>query len=394
MKSQIIAVILFSFVYSFFFFNCSGSKTSPVGLDFLKRANIGAESHKVFQAAPNDTFFQAVVHTGSSPYLYFGKYGAIEAKTLILFDTLTVTGSVDSLVLVFKRPKMIAKTAGSVTIRLNVVTKEWNAETVTWSSFDQASIGILVASKTIATDAVSDSAETFEMVLPKEWAALLVDPVTRTAPYGLLVSADPAGGLMRVSAIEVSLNEYEGTPAQLKIYSNQSTSFVSVLHDAFIASMPMPARSGRLLAVNGLAVRSGIRFPLFDIPKTATISRALLTFHEDPSWSFPPIKTPMNLYAFNIKDSVWTLPDVTLDSTYFASSTSSTSATGEATRVFNITSFVQLWVAELLDNNGLVLAGMEESSDLTGAAFYDSQADSLLRPSLDVFYTTPPDAIR
>ncbi len=375
-----------------FLLSCSGNDSSPVGLDFLQRANIGTEARRVFEASPGDTTFKNRVSTLSSTYLYFGQYGAVEARTLVLFDTMTVANAPDSLVLVFDTPVIVAEKdgSGSIMIHVHAVTGDWTGETVTWDAFDPGWIGAEIAAKTVRTTDITDSTETLRIKLPAEWAAGLVDPVARTVPYGLLVSADPADGIILVHSGEVTGANGASVGATLMLYAGGDSSTVSYLNDAFIASADLPFPSDRLFAVSGVSMRSWFRFPVSGIPENATINRAFLTLHEDASFSFPPVESPTYLYLYNITDSLWTAPDVPLDSTYYISSTSSP---GDSTRVFNITTIVQLWIAKLLDNNGLALTGMKETSDVAGAAFYGSRADSLLRPSLEVFYTTPPDAV-
>jgi hypothetical protein len=377
-----------------FILSCSGTDSSPVGLDFLQRANIGTEARRVFNASPGDTTFKNTVSTLSSTYLYFGHYGAVEARTLVLFDTMTVSGIPDSLVLVFDTPVVVAEKDGSGSIRIHVhaVTGDWSGETITWDTFDPGWIGTEIAAKSVLTAGITDSTETLRIQLPVEWAAGLIDPMARTVPHGLLVSADEADGIILVHSGEVTDANGASVGATLMVYAGGDSSAVSYLNDAFIASAALPSPSDRLFAVSGVSMRSWFRFPVSGIPENATINRAFLTLHNDASFSFPPVESPMYLYLYNVTDSVWTAPDVPLDSTYYISSSSTPADT--TTRVFNITTIVQLWVAKLLDNNGLALTGMKETSDITGTAFYGSRADSLLRPSLEVFYTSPPDAVR
>ncbi|HEX9934486.1 MAG TPA: DNRLRE domain-containing protein, partial [bacterium] len=326
------------------------------------------------------------VHTGYSSFLYFGKFGAVEAKSLIRLDTLTITGSVDSLVLTFNQIAVFAQNTGSVTVHLSVLLKDWNADSICWNAFTSDYVGQTIVSKTISRD---DTALVF--VLPKEWAVRLVDPQQRNAPYGILVSADPADGMIQVASVESY--DYYGTSytAELKCYINQSTTFVYAIEDAFIATTSLSPRSDRLSVVDGAGLRTLIRFPFSEIPANATVNRALLTLHVDPAVSFPPIQTWMGLTAFMVKDSSYVLPQVVVDSTYGISAIPSTD---DSVRVFNITSFVQAWASGTLINAGMLLRGSNESGDVSGLVFFSSAADSTKRPSLDVFFTLPPDPQR
>jgi hypothetical protein len=383
---QIRTVFLIFILAVVFAFHCADNPSTAVGLDFLGRGNLGSELHKVFQAAPSDTFYQNNVHTASSPYLYFGKYGAMEAKSLIRLDTLTITGSVDSLVLTFNQVVVFAQNSGSITVHLSVLLKDWSADSICWNTFTSDYVGENIVSKTISTE---DTALVF--VLPKEWAVNLVDPQQRIAPYGILVSADPADGMIQAASVESF--DYYGTSytAELKYYISQSTNFVYAIEDAFIARASLSPRADRLSVVDGAGMRTLIRFPFSGIPSNATVNRALLTLHVDPTISFPPIQTSMGMSAFNVKDSSYVLPQVAVDSTYGISAISSTD---DSVRVFNITSFVQAWASGTLINAGMLLRGANESSDVAGLLFFSSAADSVKRPTLDVFFTLPPDPQR
>jgi hypothetical protein len=372
--------------------HCSENKKSLVGLDFLQRDNLGSVERVVLQPSASDTFFQASVPTGNGPLLFFGKYGSVQAKTLIRFDTLGFTSPVDSMVLILKSPVILHQSEGLITVTVSALTRSWDESTICWKTFDEGSRGGRIASKTISTSDTS-----LEIVLPKEWGIPLVHSTRRTVPDGILIETDAPDGMVQAESIQ------NGNPAELKLYISSGVNIVNAVADAFVSEFPVSPESGRLYVVDGAALRTLLRFPLAGIPKRATVSRALLTLHVDNSVSFPPVQTDMGLMVYTVGDSVWSLSQIAIDSL-----NALTAVESEGKVSVNVTQFVQNWVSGAEANNGLLVGGGQfdptstlsgytssqyfESYDVDGLAFYSSLADSSNRPSLDVIYTVPPSA--
>lgn len=360
------------------FTRCSKYKSNPVGLDFLQRGNIGSEMHLVFQAAPSDTFFQVSAANGESPYLFFGQFGNIQAKTLVRFDTLTISGSVDSLVLVFKKDTLFSQTAGDLTLAVASLAKDWDQKTITWNAFDAGYVGTPIISKTFSA---TDTA--IECTLPSEWALPLVHPSQSATQFGILLTVDSPDGLVQVNSVEGQSGTE--TSVGLRVYYNSTFSYVNSVKDAFIATSAQLPVSDKLVLLDGVAFRTWLDIPVSGIPPEATISRALLTLKKDPSAEFPSVQNNLMAVAVPVLDGAWTFPDVSIDSTRAVSAAAETDKL-----VFNMTSHVQGWTIGTSKNWGLLILGQYEKVDLSGLAFYSSQADSANRPTLDIYYTLPP----
>ena len=358
----------------FFLFRCTTDRNNMVGSGFFERGNLGSENRMTFRPAASDTSFRLSSQTGYSSYLYFGCHSGVEAKTLIRFDTLSLSAKADSLVLAFPWMNAYSESGLSFTAEVFAWTHGWGEETFLWDSLSAGGTGTLLGTRTISTNDT-----TMDVVLSRDWAERLVHPKQPSSQYGILLQTRNGDGLVQCHSIQ------SGTSAELKIYSSAGMQTVDPAADVFVSNASRPLPPDRLVVSNGAATRSLLRFDLSGLDRRMTVNLAQLTFHVDASVSFPKILEPFGANLFPVTDTVWAIPDINV-----SDDNAVTSFVDGDRLAFNITPLVQEWIAGSSSNHGLLMIGQSEVSDLSGMAFFASTADSSQRPALELYYSLPP----
>jgi hypothetical protein len=359
-------------------FRCGGYKASPVGARFFQGQNPDMERHVTLSAASSDTSYRVSAVCGGSSLLFFGNGKNMEAWTYVVFDT-TSLDSVIKCSLTFQVRPYPVSNGGPVTVSILPTGSAWDETAMTWEN------KILPESGTPLFSAEINPGDTssIDLDVPLDVLATLVTKDTLTGRTGILIKTESTGGLFQIFSREYSASS-TGYP-RLTLYTASDTLIVPPSKDTFVSNGELSSRSDILRIQDGIAERSLLRFNVAGIPPEATVNRALLVLHADPEASVPDPSATFYLAVSPVADSVWSIPNVKLDSTWVASG----SFTGDSVAVV-VTSLVQKWSSQTFRNGGMLLTGVLEKSDLAGCSFYSSSADSARMPRLDVFYSLPP----
>ncbi len=368
---------------------CTANKGNPVGSQFFQRENQGSEMYALFHAAASDTFYQTFVANGSSPYLYLGQCNGKKTWSLILFSNLPDSGTVDSALVTLHTHHIFGQTSGFFTASVHLILKEWNPTEITWETFDNSFIGEEIANVEISADQISANNDTMALSfhLPPATVQSWIDSTTDSLNYGILLMYQSAPFIVEFFSNNTEELEYRPT---LTIYLKQDTtkegSVTYPRKDTFIASTEQEPNFTRLFVNNGTALRSLIYFSIDSLPEDATINRALLTLHADTLLSFPDNES-FDLITYPVTNNTWPIPAVPFDSTTMGWST----LEGDSISI-NVTNIVQKWTSGKNENYGFILMGKNEKRDIFGRAFYSTSCDSLYQPTLEIFYSLPPNS--
>ncbi len=368
------------------FFECGKNSKNPVGSKYLEPR--GSEKDTTFTASPLDTFYHKDIECGTSSYLYLGETEYVKAKTLIWFSDFPDSGIVDSAVVTLTPYEIIGSSIGSFTASVYPIKNDWDEYETTWETFEHDQVGGEISTFELDAAEIEANLDSLEITfrLPVATVQSWMDTATADDNYGICISYS-------ISDFVVGFDSRALTDGpQLDLYVSQDTTqlheTISPKQDTFIATSLQTERSDRIFITNGSALRSFLDFDVTSIQEDATINRALIVLHVDTLLSVPDNSTSFYIYAYPINNSVtWPISSVELDSTLSATGTvSGDSAT------FNITTIVQNWTSGKSENHGLLLKGSSEVYNLHQRAFFSTESDSLLRPSLEVYYTLPPSS--
>ncbi|MCJ7812352.1 DNRLRE domain-containing protein [bacterium] len=370
-----------------FILHCSKYKENPVGSEYLQRDNLGLEKVTLFQSAPTDTFYQTSISTSGSSYLYVGEYHGTRSQSLMQFSMtdFSDTVTVDSAIVTLYVNTILGSSQIPFIPTVHQITASWEESDISWEDMESGSI-IGNAIPFTETFANSDSVIfTLPPSLIKSW----IDTTDQIENYGILLTYTTldTGSIIQYH----SANTTEGTPPILTLFYTENSikniSDITPVKDAHVSAMQQEPRSDRLFIANSIAFRSLLFFDIDIIPANATINRALLTLHADTSLSYPDNSSLFYLSAYPVTDPSWPIPLVPYDSSTYAEE-----ILEEDSIRINVTSIVEGWIYEFIENAGLVLKGIYEDENLQQRGFYSTSADSALHPSLEIMYSTPPSS--
>jgi len=363
---------------------CSKYEKTSVGSDHFERENSGSVA-QMLKIALRDTSYQTYAPNGFSVYLYVGQNKGIRCQSLLLFSGFPDSGIVDSVILSHRFTGVIGSARGSLVPTVHTVTGEWDETEVTWESFNMSNL----LGDEVTTQVLYSDTDSVSYMLPQDLVQSWMDTST-LENFGLLLSySTPDTGFIMQFYSKESPLEWASVP-QLTIYvtrdSIQSTYTKFPTADAYIATAPYDPTSERLYIADGAQLRSLLFFDLDSIPENATVNRALLTLYNDTTLSFPDHSAPFEFVAFICTDTTWWS---SFETFAFDSSLSFTGSVEDDSAVINLTFYVQNWTIGIKENNGIILLGKNERSDLMRRAFY-SRTDSQKKPRLEIIYSLPP----
>jgi hypothetical protein len=359
--------------------SCSQEKATPVGSALYDQENPGSENRLVVPAS-RDTVYTQSVSCGSGYSLFTGSQGGVETRAFVVFDTVTVGGSVERAVLAFRTFPYAGSASGDVRLLVSETQSDWDEYSLTWDT-RPAETGPPFAESTAAASDTSD----VEIEIPLDLALSLVNPDTSAVRPGVALLAGDPDCVFRLYSREAGVTL---SPVLLFIAAGDTADTLTVRtrKDAFVVRNETGLPVERLRMQNGTAERILLFFDVSAIPREATINRARLILHTDEDHVFPASEPDFPFYAYPVSDSLWTIPPAALDSTRAVSGVFSADSTATS-----LTSIVQRWTSGIMENGGLMLKGALETSDPAGCSPYSSSApDSGLIPRLELFYSLPP----
>lgn len=388
MKKSIIITGLLT-LFFFMTIQCTKYKDNPVGSEFFQRENWGSEIYTLFQSAPSDTFYQASVYTHLSPYLYVCGYDGNLSRSLIKFSMIDIpdTISVDSAIVTLYVNNVLGSNDLPFIPTVHQITGSWETSEITWDNFEAANItgNALTFTETLAdTDSVL-------FTLPPSLIQSWIDTTDQTENHGILITytAQDTGSLVQY----YSLNSYAADvyPKLTLFYMEDTTQIINDVFptkDTYISNSLQIPDANRLFVSNSIAFRSLFYFNIDTIPTNATINKATLILHADTSQSFPNNDNSFDMNCFPITDTSWSIPLIPVDSSLYAFG-----ALEQYSDILQIdlTTIVECWKYEILDvNAGILLSGEDEKNNTLQRSFFSTTADSILRPYLEIYYSTPP----
>jgi len=390
MNKNLLSKLILMTIFTVILITCAKYKKNPVGSEYFNENEMGDEKSCIIYPAPSDTFFKNKnIKTGISPFLSIGAVQKhnITAKSLIEFQFLPDTTQIDSAALTLYIHKFYGQNSGLFSCSIYKVTKDWDDDSLSAITYDQSYQGEYVKEFEVS---LNDTIKSFSVSLPSALVQSWVDSTTAESNYGLLFIPNNTQFITEFYSSEADSNQ----PA-LEIYTATEpdtagnvypTNIVPPTNDIFIPEAEFEPTSDYLFISNGVSLRALMNFDVSQIPEQATINKAFLTVHSDTLAAFPDCQETFTVSIFEIANQNWTLPEVQIDSvTYSRIPINSDSSSAD------LTLSVQNWISKMKENNGLLLMGRNEYTNLSYRKLYSSTADTSKKPSLKIFYSIPPE---
>ena len=225
---------------------------------------------------------------------------------------------------------------------------------------------------------------------------MLIHGLDDEANFGILLKSENASFLS-----ELTSSDGIYTPAQLAVVvkdgeGNVNNDTVFVWRDASLIQYLNTVDENTLVTGDELRVgntsgfKSLLRFDLSDIPESANVNQAQITFYADTLKSETTREDiSMTSLAVVETDSVWMPATIEFDVTAGASKAMNSS---QEKLQFTLTTVVQKWLLGQ-KNNGIVLQSSDFSVGATVAEmfFHSGTQDSTLAPQLRITYSVPPE---
>jgi hypothetical protein len=363
---------------------CGKETFSSVGTQFYQSANPGSERHTTAFSSSSDTSYSVSVPCGKSYSLFLGMDKGIETKTVVVFDTVSLTGPARSVVLSFFVKPLSPSSGSPVAVSIHSMDTDsmdaaWVETALTWAEFSEAWVRDRVAGALISTSDTSQVSIELPLDILPEWIA----PDRHS---GLMVSADAPGCVFQLASRESDTATIPRLIPRITVKYNDSDSVVvRPIRDTYIARSLEDPPNNRLAIEDGTAKRAFLFFDVSDIPAEATVNRAELMLHADTDGSFPESGDSFAISVTPVAQGGDPSTNSGLDSTQVITG----SFTGDSARVI-LTGFVQKWVSGVKPNAGIVVRGVQEKTGCGKRWVFDSFSDSLLAPRLDLYYSLPP----
>lgn len=366
--------------------HCMKKNNNLLGVRFFQRDNMGSELHAIINAANSDTSYMASITNETGAYLYLGEAPLEQSRILFLFTGLPDSGTVDSATVSLRPKRVIGPGNGILTASIHTLTGEWDAAETTWDTFDAGLIGPEIVAKDIDTATFTDTTS-ITFVLPPATVQSWIDSETADQNYGIILTSSPAPFLIEFYSSSLD-NEDVTRPLLIVYLTMDTTKTFAALYpysDTFIATTQQEPSADRLFVENGTALRTFLTFDIDSIPADATINMARMILYADTTMSSPNHTESFGVQANPVTESNWIIPDIPYETTTYGTG----SFTADSL-IINITSIVQTWTFGAKPNEGLVIRGSNENGTLYRRAFFSTTADPLLKPKLEIYYTSSP----
>ena len=343
--------------------------------------------------SPTDTVHVRYYSTGGTSdisYLYringinstlVGKHDEIEVRALLQFPTLSSipdTAIIDSAILKVPINYTFMDSLGRVAVNIHSLLKSWTLSTFKWDS--SIAPGFYSNPPEVTFDQTLSSGDTAFFIhsetLIRSW---MLD--STHASHGLIIIPDLgvtttiAGAVSKSPVLTISYRNDSGdTTHTLSFNPSQQT---------FVANGSVPSSGLHTFLQAGIGYRSIIRFDSLTLPRSVSITEAVLEFTVDESLSFLNEKSRDTVTAHFLRANTYPYDTIALGSVCWPKET------GEK-KIYqgNIKAIVQQWVIGT-PNYGIVLRPLGEYSTFDRFAIYGSASDSL-KPKLTITYTVLP----
>lgn len=374
------------------FINGCGSDNPVQGLDLTDLTERGKIRSTVLDSIELEVSFSKIAATGESKFLSLGSFDNIETQILLRFESIPESIRVDTAAIILFTHAIIGEKSGSFTAHVHQILTDWDELTVTdttfANSFDQENIlGSAEIFPTVGDTSANDSVRIeFDAQLVNAWIDSTV------ANQGILINFSNSGFIKEFFSRDNNDNRPQ---LELHFTKNglESDTTLMATADAFLVRSLMDPPPGPLYVGNAILHQSVIKFNLFNIPKEATINRAVLQLNVQSANSLlkeEGIKLTLIPLAepFDIPDSL----QVNLNFANFAElKGTDTSISIPIINSRNQPSVVQAWITELIENQGLIITAQSPGLDVTRVAFFSTEIAPSLAPKIQIDFTLPPE---
>jgi hypothetical protein len=326
---------------------------------------------------------------GTSTTLLLGKFGHLEARTLLEFDGIPADkplATIDSAILTLHIDYRFKDSAGGFGFSIDTLLLAWNSTSLTWANLVPDSLYRHAADTTFAVQAEDTVLTVHIEPIVRSWFQ-----AENSAPYGFILIPSPVQTFVLGFANYVNgLGDFR--PMLTIGYHDSTAGDTTTLTLApsqvlFLANSERPVPTDTVYVQAGIAYRGHVKFDLGSLPKNVSITSATMNLFLNSSSSLRNAYTVNSIIANPALDSS-SLPGL-----------SSLSAVGAPDLLdssmfdFDIKSFVQQWIATS-PNYGMMLRATNEYISLDGFVFYGAKADAAHRPRLTIKYTQFPQKAR
>ena len=356
------------------------NKKNPLSLELLGKKDLGQEKVVTIRKTDDIKIGTFEGQTAYSSEIFAGKAGGYSAFILIQFKDLHLipdTAQIDKAILrLYARSVINPQHLATLPLKIFSVKSNWvQTELSSDVSLDNYR-GNLISSDTVsARTAAYDS-----LLLPpgvvKGWKDSTIEN------NGLLIEAENEAFIKSYNAY---INE---NPPDLLVFFNvgntRDSVRVNASKDLFLVKSTWQQQPGYAYVGEGVNLLSDFHFSLPVLPTNATIHKAVLHLSVDTTASLLGIDRVYALAKMPLLEEGGVLK---ADSTTIDSASYDVHKDHVTTL---ITDIVQKWVSGKIPNKGLRLAPRYPGADLFRIAFYQQQPDSLLNPTITLYYSIPP----
>jgi hypothetical protein len=374
--------LTFGFVCALFILlHCSQNDANPVGGDLFDNSDLGVVNRLLVPASTDTSFSVPTISTGSGSYLYIGHIQDIQAASMIRFTGLEDSAPIDSAILLINVSQVINSTQIPGSVNLYTMTSTWDDLSFKSSDFKPDFIGDYVGTIEVANDSIDTLRYQIDSSLIMQW----MDSTLNVPNNGLYLETED-DLMLECFSRDMSTSVTTG-PQLLLYFTDDSTRYPAsyeATYDLFFASSAVQPAANQLILESGTAFRTFMTFDLGTFAPMDIINRATLILTADTLLTLPDIHQTLYFTACFL-DS---LAEFTELECAAENSGIGTYESGKCR--IDLTPQIQSMISVPLENLGFLIQNSEESSSLQRLVFYSTDADSSLRPTLEITYTLPP----
>lgn len=394
--------VVYYFIVLFFSISLACKEDRPIqGFEQLDPNERGTVSRKTITNLEVEESFQDTVSaTGAGTILSVGAFRGMETRILMKFENLPDTVSITHAALLLRTSGIVGDDAASpFEATIHQLTTAWEEGTVTAENFNFQSsiISTPIASTELRPiEAVTDTTDTLLLTetvrfdfeqqgldLVREWA----DSNSTVDNFGVLVDFAPGSNFVKEFFSRNNSSNVPILELQVTAGGVRDTTGVFATADAEIVSRLAQPPPGPLYMDNIFSQQSIIKFDLSEIPRESTINRASLELHVQGE------NTILSNRGFTARLDILSeefIPPKTfkLDSTFDTILFSVTNPDEPVT--IPIRSLLQAWVADVVENHGILIRAAIPGRDITRIALESDMTNPELAPKLNVDFSTAP----
>ena len=383
-------LLLFTAVYSVFFFGCKNELTDE-GMSYISSDTLGtlildSQTDSLHITSSN---FVKYINTSASQNMMVGKYGNYESKTLLKFNSLPTwydTSHVVSATLNFRYNKTYyTDSLGYTSFNVYKILNTYDLTTITYDKFNSSDIGTTVLGTYSGTPT-----DTIQINIPldnttvENWLKYAHDTTYSVPNYGIALVPNNSCTTIKgfcssnntistyVPSVTIALLEPSGGHDTITLYYSDFTSLSYVPQ--------IPSYPGKIVVQNGVSIKDIMHFDISKLPGKVIINQATLEMKVDWANSFSNPGVDKRYIGYML-----TTDTLTNDGIIYYSSPKD----GDTTNyVVYLTMAFQNWNYGKYGNFGVLLQNIYDYSNLDRYVFYGPDyPDPSMRPRLKIRYS-------